>query len=132
MKANEPIDTLKIRQPQSGRLEVLLNNPGVYFELVGKDFVTGFGLGVGQRDWQRKVELLAAVIATLCGAKSDDVASLDGLQVKVKWKSGTQIEALGWIDAPEAIPEAVAPFIDAEGWFYPELFGQTYDSLGVV
>lgn len=132
MKANEPIDTLKIRQPQSGRLEVLLNNPGVYFELAGEDFVTGFGLGVGRGDWESKVSHLTRILACVSGSVSDDIASLDGRQIKVKWKTASEIEALGWIAAPGAIPEAVAPFIDAEGWFYPELFGQTYDSLGVV
>ncbi|MBI5173122.1 MAG: hypothetical protein HY986_09545 [Candidatus Melainabacteria bacterium] len=132
MNTNRKSSSIEICRPKGGCLEEFLNNPGVYFELVGKDFVTGFGLGVGQRDCERKVSLLTKVIACLCGEYSEDIAALDGRQIRVKWRSALQIEAIGWIAAPATIPDAVAPFIDAEGWFYPELFGQTYDSLGVV
>lgn len=111
-----------ITRPESGRLSRLLNNPGVYFELAGEDFVTGFGFGVGQSDWEKKVSLLTKIITCLSGTQSDDIASLDGKKIRVNLGGGVQIVALGWIDAPSIVPENVAPFIDEEGWFYTERF----------
>ncbi len=113
-----------ISHPESGRLSRLLNNPGVYFELAGEDFVTGFGFGVGRSDWEKKVSLLTKIITCLSGTDSDDIASLEGKKIRVSLGGGVQIKALGWIAAPDAIPEAVVPFIDEEGWFYPARFEQ--------
>lgn len=116
------VETKTIRRPQAGRLEILLGNNGVYFELEDEVFVSGFDFCVGQKNAAQRIALLTSIICSVAGTETDGtIENLDGRDIQVRYR-GMQIVALGQVNAAP-VPEALSQFVQ-DGWFDIEQFAE--------
>lgn len=123
------VKTKTIRRPQSGRLEILRGNSGVYFELEDYVCVTGFDYGVGSRDVEERVALLTSILCHVTGAEGSSIESLEGRAIQVRY-CGMEITALGQVDATP-VPEALSEYVQG-GWFEIESFSSKLNRPAVA
>jgi hypothetical protein len=117
------VKTKTIRRPQAGRLEILMGNNGVYFELEDDVYVSGFDFCVGQKNAEQRIALLTSIICAVAGVDTNGtIENLEGRDIQVRHR-GMQIVAIGQV-ASAPVHEALSQFVQ-DGWFDIEKFAET-------
>ncbi|MBP6744722.1 hypothetical protein KA344_05780 [bacterium] len=89
--SNVRVEQMAISRPQKGRLAELHGNYGIYFELVGGDYNTGFDMGLKEED-SLIDKAFTEQLCALTGVGS--IAEMDGKVIEVMLKDHATIVAI--------------------------------------
>jgi hypothetical protein len=119
--SNVRVEQMAISRPQKGRLAELQGNYGVYFELVGADYITGFEIGLKEED----SVIDKAFTERLCAMTGvGSIAETDGKVIEVMMQDHATIVAIKQVSG--AVEELVCEAEPGGDWLLIDDFLAEY------